>query len=635
MFKYKHELLTDPDKKILDKFTNEIYNMNNFRTSYENEWKTSEKQFDAELEKQWVQKASIKLQVTRNVIEQQLWEEWLTLPIQIKPEWKNADSYMVDTAKYVVDYYIRKEEILDEIVDFKMDRAIYWTWVLFSWIWETVVTNNIPNSEWDIYNKGFKTITKPKYHIWIKNIPIWDVWFDETAVKSSAIRRAIWRERIDIEEFRKTYEWKTWFNYINSVQPQDQDTENPETTNKDVDQQNWDSRNVYLFHYFNEITWDYRIIANRTYPIYVWKNVFKDSKIPFEVCQMYKNPKSIYWKGTWYKTRSHEAYMNTLFEVMLDKVYITSNPPLILWNSGEIDWEIFSGGWDIPTLNFNWDVKQIQQMQLDSRIDAHKFAMDLSKDEIIQNTWINPWEYNKSLSWINPFVAWLQEQSKKAKLLLCQVLYDSTLSKSFTKMLENLMTYWPTLYWEVIEKIIDWKTLKSVKYASIQVKGKEITEKKKNNFTEIINYEDSPWNYWYFEFNDTVFKTKDLEPVELSVYIETPTTKTLLDAMRKEEFNNYLKNLQTFTMLYPWQPLPISQQELYEMMSEVYGFDVDEIQMRTETDKIRKESADILKTLADLNPATLQSNIEANETTWQVSWNEMIQTSKTWNTWVL
>jgi hypothetical protein len=51
------------------------------------------------------------------------------------------------------------------------------------------------------------------------------------------------------------------------------------------------------------------------------------------------------------------------------------------------------------------------------------------------------------------------------------------------------------------------------------------------------------------------------------------------------------------------------------MMSEVYGFDVDEIQMRTETDKIRKESADILKTLADLNPATLQSNIEANETT--------------------
>jgi hypothetical protein len=32
---------------------------------------------------------------------------------------------MVDTAKYLMDYYIRKEDILDEIVDFKMDRAIY------------------------------------------------------------------------------------------------------------------------------------------------------------------------------------------------------------------------------------------------------------------------------------------------------------------------------------------------------------------------------------------------------------------------------------------------------------------------------------------------------------------------------
>jgi hypothetical protein len=51
MFKYKHELLTDSDKKVLDKFTTEMYNMNNFRSSYENEWKISEKQFDAELER--------------------------------------------------------------------------------------------------------------------------------------------------------------------------------------------------------------------------------------------------------------------------------------------------------------------------------------------------------------------------------------------------------------------------------------------------------------------------------------------------------------------------------------------------------------------------------------------------------
>lgn len=638
---YKNEMLSDEDTKVLTKFTDELYNMNNYRTDYEQEWITSEKQFDAELETQWVQKASIKLQITRNIIEQQLWEEWVTLPISVKPEWKNADSYMLDTAKYLIDYFVRKEEILDEIVDFKMSRAIIWTGVLMSWIWETVCTNNIPSWEWDIYNRTFKTVTKPKYHIGVKNVSIWDIWFDETATKANDIKRCVYRERMDIEQFRKTFKWKAWFNYIESVRPQDQDTENPETTNKDIDKQIWDSRNVYLFHYYNEITWDYRIVANRTHPIYVWKNVYKDSKIPFDICQMYKNPKSIYWKGTWFKTRSHEAYMNTLFEVMLDKVYLTSNPPLILWNNGETDWEIYSGWWDIATLNFNWDVKQIQQLQMDARIDTHKFAIDMSKEEIIQNTGINTSEYNKPLSWINPFVAGLQEQSKKAKLLLCQVLFDSTLSKSFTKMLNNLMTYWPTLYGEVTEKIIDWKTLKDVKYLDIQVKWKEVKEKIKKQwttkFTEKIVYEESPWNYWYFEFNDTVFQNKDLEVPELSVYIETPSTKSLLEAVKKAEFKDYINNLISFTQLYPWQPLPVSQQELYEMMSEVYWFDIDEIQMRSETDKIRKEASDLLWLIDSLNPAKIDDTLQANQ--WQnaeqTTEKTMIPAGQTWTNPVL
>lgn len=616
MLEYKNEQITSEDQKILLQFKTELDDMNTFRTEYEKEWAISEKQFDAELQSEWVQKANIRLQLTRNIIEQQLWEEWVNIPIQIKPEWKNADSYMLDTAKYTMDYFIRKEEILDEIVDFKMSRAIVWTWILFSWIWETVCTNSTPNWEWDIYNKSFKTISKPKYHIWVKNIPIWDIWLDDTATKPSDIKRAIRRERMDIEEFRKRYKGKKWFNYIESVRPESQDNENPETTNKDVDQQIWNPRNVYLFHYFNEITWDYRIVANRTIPIYVWKSIFRDSKIPFDVCQMYKNPKSIYWKGTWYKTRSHEAYMNTLFELMLDKVYITSNPPLILWNNWEVDWEIYSWGSDIAILNFNWDVKQVQQMQMDNRIDTHKFAMDMSKDETIQNTWINPWEYNKPLSWINPFVAWLQEQSKKAKLLLCQIQFDSTLSKSFTKMLNNLMTYWPTLYGEKIEKIIDWKVLKDIKYLDIQIKWKEIKEDKikkdKWYFTKNISYSDNPWNYWYFEFNDTVFMNEDLEIPELSVYVETPSTKTLLESIKKQEYQDLLNNLVTFTQLYPWQELPVSMQELYEMQSEIYWYDVDEIQMRSETDKIRKETWDLLDTLDKLNPAKLEDTVNTS-----------------------
>ncbi len=118
---------------------------------------------------------------------------------------------MLDTAKYLVDHFVRKEEIIDEIVDFKMDRAIYGTWVLESSIWETVCVNSVPNGDGDIYNRSFKTTTKPKYHIGIRNVPIWDIWFDETATKASNVRRAIRRERMDIEQFRKTFMGKKGF----------------------------------------------------------------------------------------------------------------------------------------------------------------------------------------------------------------------------------------------------------------------------------------------------------------------------------------------------------------------------------------------------------------------------------------
>ena len=182
------------------------------------------------------------------------------------------------------------------------------------------------------------------------------------------------------------------------------------------------------------------------------------------------------------------------------------------------------------------------------------------------------------------------------------------------------MTYWPVLYGEVTEKIVDGKTLKDVKYYDIQVKGKEVTEKKKKikwqwDFTETISYDDNPWNYWYFEFNDTVFKNKDLEVPELSVYVETPSTKTLLESLKKQEFQDFINNLVTMKNLNPEQPLPVSNQELYEMMSEIYGFDVDEIQLRTETDKIRKETGDLLELLDQLNPAKIEDTLSANEQT--------------------
>jgi len=98
-------------------------------------------------------------------------------------------------------------------------------------------------------------------------------------------------------------------------------------------------------------------------------------------------------------------------------------------------------------------------------------------DQIIQNTGINTGEYNKPLSGINPFVAGIQEQAKKAKLALTSAMFDIAIAKALTKMLNNLTRFGAELYATKLEKIVDGTALEDVRYMDIQIKGKEAKKK--------------------------------------------------------------------------------------------------------------------------------------------------------------
>jgi len=80
----------------------------------------------------------------------------------------------------------------------------------------------------------------------------------------------------------------------------------------------------------------------------------------------------------------------------------------------------------------------------------------------------------------------------------------------------------------------------------------------------------------------------------MSVRVVTPGNETLLDALKKQYFNDFMTNLKTLRVLYPNDPLPVEAQQLYEMMAEVFGFDPDQVTMNTITGKRRQEAADII-----------------------------------------
>ena len=489
------DIMDEADQKIMNQFWIEWIAMHNARGPHEGEWKRKERQFRAKigLEAQNEMKsqmkaqlleqvnstsADIKLQTDRNILEQHMGENGFTFPFKIEPEGKETDSTALEIAKYCMDHFLRVEDVVSEIIDFRWDMGVYGTGFLYDGIWITQNVNNTP-TEGDIYAQTWEQTKTTQYHIGLKNWNIWDIWFDERAKRSKDIRRAIFREKIDIDEFRSKYLGRPGFKYIESVQPQYRDSFSTEEVNKDNQSVSGPARNVYMFHCYDETTGEYKIIANRSLVIYKGFNIYKDSKIPMEICQMYKNNFSIYGGAVGDKTQSFLAYMNTIFGLMLDKTYNSSNPPLVVGNNGTLEGEIYTGGGDIPILNFNGDVKNISQLQFDSRIDGHSMALDKQQDQIIQNTGINPGEYNKSLTGINPFVAGIQEQAKKAKLALTGAMFDIAVGKALTKMLNNLCRFGAELYSTPLEKFVDGAALQDVQYTDIKVEGKQSTKARK------------------------------------------------------------------------------------------------------------------------------------------------------------
>jgi len=138
---YKEERLSVGDEKILKRFQDEMSAMQNLRNAKESEWKRLERQFDAKLDSQKGEiknriaedamrnqnGATVKIQIDRNTLEQQLGEEGFNIPYRVVPVGKNADSHALELGKYTLDFFIRKEDVISEIIDFRWDRGKYGT----------------------------------------------------------------------------------------------------------------------------------------------------------------------------------------------------------------------------------------------------------------------------------------------------------------------------------------------------------------------------------------------------------------------------------------------------------------------------------------------------------------------------
>lgn len=618
VMEYVADQLTPDDNAVLERFWKEWLYMHNARNRHTDEVKAWESQFDAgmaqagkstlltdvkgEVRTQLQSSPSmVYLQTDRNMLEQHLGEEGFKIPFEVRPVGKETDAKALDVCRHTLDHFIQLEEVIDELIDFKWDRGRTGTGILKNDVWATRTVNNVPK-DGAATGFEFEQSISVTYHVGVKNVNFWDFWWDERATKWKDCRRCVHREVMDIQEFRATFSGRPGFKYVDSVRPVKQDFMAPDLYNYGDNSLVGEERNVYLFHYYNETTGEYWVIANRAWPVYVGWNIMKDSKLPFDVCQMYKRRECIAGMGVGGKTQSFLAYMNNIFGMAMDKVILTSNPPLILGGGGTLDGEIYSGGSDLNVMNFSGDAKQVSQLQLDSSVALHQTMIDMATGQIVQNTGMNPLEYNKPLSGINPFVAGIQEQARKAKIALTQAMYDVSVGRVLNRMLWTLMRFGPQLYAQVEGKVMDaavdgGKQLKKVKWYNVQVKGQKVTQSQGS-----LSFEKAPDEYGYYEFKPDLFKTKDGQYYDMAVRVVTPTTDTMLSALKKDNATGFVKNMQLLQTMFPNEKLPATAEEIYEILSEAYQYDPEGIFSKTSERLQREENAKLNKAVLAMNP---------------------------------
>lgn len=137
------------------------------------------------------------------------------LPFEVGSDGR-PDGILNEIAKLTLDHFIKKERIIEQIkVKFDFQSARYGTGILFSGLWTTHKFINA--SEKNEYLSKVDLTKKDKYHIGVKNVNIYNAWFDPVADYDDAID-CVYMEEMSSSEFKARFfdeKGKPIENYIN------------------------------------------------------------------------------------------------------------------------------------------------------------------------------------------------------------------------------------------------------------------------------------------------------------------------------------------------------------------------------------------------------------------------------------
>ena len=608
--------VSESDEEALERVSKRYEDMKNWRQEQERLWDYIDKTFKAKPSYKWNWQTVPNLKIEEALIEASIWMQDSQIPITVEADWK-PDWIMLSLAKYTLDHFIYKEAITKEIrLHMDYSRARYWTAILFSGLELDSRFVADEDNTWYFNPKG-KLKRIEQLHVKIKDIPIRQAYFDDTAKRFEECVDCIYEEYLSIDEYKLRYlddNWKSKSDFTNAEYVWLADISSED---REIDT---DAKMVKLWHYYNKLYAKYIIVANEKVVIYNWIASTRHWELPLVPVQFYNNPYSIYWIGIPERYAAIKALNSNFYSAMIGWAWLNAGSVLFTGEWTEIDGEIFVQPWEVNVIEMTkWSARDITPYNTNVNIQQLTDIVMQMDDMWSYLTWISiKAPYTSPAKTAFETSVMKEEQNNRLKTI-----YETRvmgIEQAFSIMLSNIFTFLPYQY---AEQMVDEKQ-KLTDYHRYQIP-----------VDWIRIYKDEQWNPLNIEEAKDYKDYFDLRPeiVEwargMKVRIVTPSTASTMKALEVENITKYIQAKQLILQMKAQNmqmQLPTDELDKIDQRLDVlFNIDKENIDIKSNEQEVREASAQLTQLVNSFNIWTQQNEI-ANQMA-------MPQMSEIWAEW--
>lgn len=585
------------DNEALQRVKDRYDDMSKWRTEQEALRDYIDRTFKAKPSYKWNWQTVPNLKVEEALIEASIWMQDSQIPISVEADWK-PDWIMLSLAKYTLDHFIYKEAITKEIrLHMDYSRARYWTAVLFSWLELESKFIAKETNDW-YFNPKWDLERIEQLHVKIKDVPIRQAYFDDTAKRYEECVDCIYEEYLSIDEYKLRYlddngKSKSDFTnaeYVWTVEVTDENREN--NTGADM---------VKLWHYYNKLYAKYIIVANEKIVIYNWIASTRHWELPLVPVQFYNNPYSIYGIGIPERYATIKALNQNFYSAMIGWAWLNAWSILFTGEWTEIDGEIFVEPWEISVIEMTkWSARDITPYNTSVNIEQLTNVITLMDDMGAYLTWISiKAPYTSPAKTAFETSVMKEEQNNRLKTIYETRIHG--LEQAFTLMLSNIFTFLPYQY---AERMVDEKEkLENYERYQIPVDWVKIIRDPQGN---PLNIEEAKDYKDYFDLKPEIIDGAR----GMKVRIVTPSTQSTMKALEVENITKFIQAKQMIMQMKA-QAMQMQQptdefDKISDRLDILFNIDKENVDIKSNEQEVREASAQLTQLINSFNITTWQ-----------------------------